>query len=62
MVLTPLMMANFGTTTFAEGAPVATVVTAIYLLLTAASVLFSAVLVAASLIMRHAESLKSHSL
>jgi hypothetical protein len=56
------MMANFGTTTFAEGAPVATVVTAIYLLLTAASVLFSAVLVAASLIMRHAESLKSHSL
>lgn len=60
IVLTPLMLANFGTTTFVEGAPLAMVVTAIYLLVTAACVLFAAVLVAASLIMRHAESLKSH--
>jgi hypothetical protein len=61
IVLNPLIIGNFGTTTFDEGAPVATVVTAIYLLLTGACVVFSAALVAASLIMRHAESLKSNS-
>lgn len=57
VVLSPLIIGNFGTTTFAEGSPLAMVVTAIYLLVTAACVVFSAVLVAASLIMRHAESL-----
>ena len=60
VVLAPLIIDNFGTT-FVEDAPVAMVVTAIYLLITASCVLFSAVLVAASLIMRHAESLKSRS-
>jgi hypothetical protein len=61
ILLTRLIIGNFGTTTFVEDAPVAMVVTALYLLATAACVIFSAVLVAASLIMRHAELLKSDS-
>jgi hypothetical protein len=61
VILNRLVIGNFGTDTFVEDAPVAMVVTAIYLLAIAACVIFSAVLVAASLIMRHAEALKSHS-
>ncbi|MCG2622998.1 hypothetical protein LVY72_13935 [Arthrobacter sp. I2-34] len=61
VLLNPLIIGTFGTTTFVEHAPVAMVVTAVYLLATAACVIFSAVLVAASLIMRHAELLKSES-
>jgi len=59
ILLNRLIIGNFGTARFVEDAPMAMVVTAIYLLATAASVIFSAVLVAASLIMRHAELLKS---
>lgn len=56
----PQIMGNFGTPTVIEGAPVAMAVSTTYLLVTATFVPFSAALVAASLIMRHAESL-SHS-
>ena len=59
ILLNRVIIGNFGTTRFVEDAPMAMVVTAIYLLATAACVIFSAVLVAASLIMRHAELLKS---
>jgi hypothetical protein len=61
-VMSPLIIGNFGTTTFVGDAPVAILVTTIYLLAPVVCVLFSAVLVAASLIMRHAEALKIDSL
>lgn len=62
IVMTPIIVGNFGTTTFVGDAPVAILVTTIYLLAPVVCVLFSAVLVAASLIMRHAEALKTDSL
>ena len=62
VVVSPLIIGNFGTATFAVDAPVAILVTVICLLAPVVCVLFSAVLVAASLIMRHAEALKTGSL
>jgi hypothetical protein len=60
LAFSPQIMGNFGTTRVIEGAPVAMAVSTTYLLVTATFLPFSAALVAASLIMRHAESL-SHS-
>jgi hypothetical protein len=62
VMMSPLIIGNFGTSTFAVDAPVAILVTVICLLAPVVCVLFSAVLVAASLIMRHAEALKTGSL
>ena len=56
----PQIMGNFGTPAVIEVAPVAMAVSTTYLLVTDTFLPFSAALVAASLIMRHAESL-SHS-
>ena len=53
----PQILGNFGTTTVVHGAPVAMTLTTTYLLLTLTSLPFSAALIAASLVMRHAESL-----
>jgi hypothetical protein len=62
VMMSPLIIGNLGTSTFAVDAPVAILVTVIWLLAPVVCVLFSAVLVAASLIMRHAEALKTGSL
>ena len=62
VVMSPVVIGNFGTSTFVGNAPVAIFVTTIYLFAPVVCVLFSAVLVAASLVMRHAEALKSESL
>jgi hypothetical protein len=62
VMMSPLIIGNFGTATFSVDAPVAILVTMICLLAPVVCVLFSAVLVAASLIMRHAEALKTGSL
>lgn len=60
IAFSPQIMGSFGTTRVIEDAPVAMAVSTIYLLVTVTFLPFSAALVAASLIMRHAESL-SHS-
>lgn len=62
VMMSPLIIGNFGTATFEVEAPVAILVTMICLLAPVVCVLFSGVLVAASLIMRHAETLKTGSL
>ncbi|WP_157940140.1 hypothetical protein [Arthrobacter ruber] len=55
----PILNRNFGTEFVVEGAPIAMIFTTLYVFLAAACLLFSAVLIGASLIMRHAESLVS---
>ena len=62
VVMSPLIIANFGTAAFVGAAPIAILVTTFYLLAPAVCVIFSAVLVAASLVMRHAEALRTESL
>ncbi|MDQ0755932.1 hypothetical protein QFZ61_001919 [Arthrobacter sp. B3I4] len=62
VLMSPLIISNFGTATFVGAAPVAILVTTFYLLAPAVCIIFSAVLIAASLIMRHAEALKTDSL
>jgi hypothetical protein len=57
IAFSPLVLGNFGTTTVMEGAPVAMAVSTVYLLVTATFLPFSAALISASLVMRHAESL-----
>lgn len=58
----PFIIANFGTVTLQGAAPVAILVTTFYMLTPAVCIIFSAALIAASLIMRHAESLREESL
>ncbi len=57
MVFSPVILGNFGTFHPVEEAPVATAVTTLYTVASIAFLPFSASLVAASLVMRHAESL-----
>ncbi|WP_299169845.1 hypothetical protein [uncultured Arthrobacter sp.] len=57
LVVFPVLNRNFGTHVIVEGAPIAMVFTTLYAFTAAACLLFSAALVSASLIMRHAESL-----
>jgi hypothetical protein len=57
VVLSPVIIGNFGTFHPVEAAPVATAVTTLYTVATIAFLPFSASLVAASLVMRHAEAL-----
>lgn len=52
-----LIIGNFGTTIVVGSSSLAVAVSMIYLLVIVSSLLFSAALVAASLVMRHAESL-----
>ena len=59
LVMFPVLNRNFGTDVVVEGAPVAMIFTTLYVFIAAACLLFSAALVGASLIMRHAESLVS---
>jgi Na+-driven multidrug efflux pump len=58
IALSPLILGNFGTTTVVADAPVAMAVSTVYLLVTATFLPFSAALISASLVMRHAESLR----
>lgn len=53
----PILNRNFGTDVVVEGAPFAMIFTTLYVFIAAACLLFSAALVGASLVMRHAESL-----
>lgn len=53
----PLILGNFGTTLVVGSSPLSLAVSVIYFLVIVSSLLFSAALVAASLVMRHAESL-----
>ncbi|TDK26645.1 hypothetical protein E2F48_05515 [Arthrobacter crusticola] len=57
LVFSPVIIGNFGTFYPAAGAPVAMAVTTLYSAASIAFLPFSASLVAASLVMRHAESL-----
>ena len=57
LVLSPVIIGNFGTFYPTAGAPVAMAVTTLYSVATIALLPFSASLVAASLVMRHAEAL-----
>ncbi|MBJ2119472.1 hypothetical protein I6N91_00590 [Arthrobacter sp. MSA 4-2] len=57
LVFSPVIIGNFGTFYPGAGAPVAMAVTTLYSVATIALLPFSASLVAASLVMRHAESL-----
>ena len=57
LVFSPVVIGNFGTIFPVAGAPVAMAVTTLYSVATTALLPFSASLVAASLVMRHAESL-----
>lgn len=62
VAISPIIIANFGTATFLGAAPAAILVTTFYLLAPAVCIIFSAVFIAASLIMRHAETLREESL
>ncbi len=57
LIFSPAIITNFGTSYPAAGAPVAMIVTTLSTVATIAFLPFSASLVAASLVMRHAESL-----
>ncbi len=57
LVIFPVLNRNFGTEVVVEGAPIAMIFTSVYVFIAAACLLFSAALVSAFLIMRHAESL-----
>ncbi|WP_104117149.1 hypothetical protein [Arthrobacter sp. B1805] len=56
MMAWPLILANVGSSDPAQSAPVATMVTTGYSALMTALPLFSAVLIGAALVMRHAEA------
>ena len=62
LLMSPFIINNFGTVILVGDAPVAVLVTMSCLLAPVVCIVFSAVLVAASLIMRHAEALKAESL
>lgn len=58
---TRLIIGNFGTTTLLDGTLLSLAVTLLHAGMITASLAFSAALVAASLVMRHTESLMRHS-